>query len=323
MNPPTTETNPRPAPSLWAVVLGYHHADDSIECLQSLARSDAAGLRLLYVDNGSDEAEFRRALEGAPPATRVLRFAKNVGVGRGFNAGMRDALEQGAELVLIINNDTKVDPHALARLADAAARNPKAGLLVPKIFYYDHPETIWSAGARYRRFPPSVVLQRTRGSDDGCYDAGVELEFTSFCATLFRRDFLEQVGLLDADYRVFQEDYDLCIRARAAGWCVRLAPEAHIWHKVSKSTHAGSRNPDSWRAYGRSEALFARKHGRAWPWLTGPAHRLYVLTRIVAEGKSFGLRPFLEGYREGRHLPLTRPPRPADPPAERPEVVRT
>ena len=122
------------APSVWAVMLGYNHPEDSVECLQSLSKSDYPNLNLLYTDNGSEEAAVEKVMREVPRG-HVLRFVKNIGVGRGFNAGMAYAVGQGADFVFIINNDTKTAPSALSKLVRAARENPQAGILVPKIFY--------------------------------------------------------------------------------------------------------------------------------------------------------------------------------------------
>lgn len=307
-------------PSIWSVVLGYNHADDSLECLQSLAASNCHHHTLLYVDNGSEESEARRVLDGMPQAF-VLRFAKNVGVGRGFNAGLAYAMAHGADYVFMINNDTKVAPNTVNLLAAALTADRKVGIAVPKIFYYAYPDAIWSAGSRYRRFPPVVVMQKTRGADDGRYDRHCDLEFTTFCAAMLRRTMLEEIGLLDTDYHFYAEDYDMSLRARGAGYKIRLVPAAHIWHKVSKSIRAGSKNPAFWETYGRSEELFCRKH-RGYRQLTGWLHRFYILARMVAEGKYFGVRPFLAGVRQGRAAELTPPPHCDDPRIDKPVVWR-
>ncbi len=303
-----------------AIVLGYNHPGDTIECLRSLAASRPTAPRLLYVDNGSEISACRQVLDAVPGA-RAIRLDPNVGVGRGFNAGLADALATSARRVILVNNDVVVDPAMVAHLAAAADTDPRAGILVPKIFYHAAPDRVWSAGSRYRRFPPAIVLRRTRGPDRGELDAPTDLEFVTFCVAMLHGDMLRGVGLLDGDYFIFQEDYDLCLRARAAGWRVRHVPAARAWHKVSLSTRAGSRNPEFWRLYGRSEAIFARKHpGHVW--LTGWVHRAYVVLRILAEGKGYGLRPFLRGWREGARVPLAPPPRIGDPRIDRVTVLR-
>jgi GT2 family glycosyltransferase len=294
-------------PPVWAVVLGYGHPDDTVECLQSLQQSDYPALTLLYTDNGSDAAAVQKVMAGAP-FCRVARLPRNVGVSRGFNAGIAHALSQGAACVLMINNDTKTDAQAVSRLVEAAGQDDRAGLLIPKILYYAHPDVIWSAGSRYRRFPPAIIMQKTRGPDDGRYDGRTRLEFTTLCAALLRRSMLEDVGLLDTTFWMYAEDYDLSLRARARGYGIRLVPDARIWHKVSKSVRMTGSNPTFWRNYGRSEEIFRRKHGSQ-RWLTGRLHRLYVVLRFVAEGHYRGFRPFLEGVREGRRTALQTPPK--------------
>lgn len=304
-----------------AVVLGYNHPDDTIECLASLEASHPVRPALLYVDNGSDFEACRKVME-VVPNTRVLRLDPNVGVGRGFNVGLRDALERNARYMLMVNNDVIAAPDMVAHLVTALETTPTAGIVVPKIYYHAAPRRVWSAGSRYRRWPPTIVLRRTRGNDRGELDRPRELEVATFCVALMRREMLEQIGLLDTDFYVFQEDYDLCLRARAAGWSVQLVAEAHAWHKVSLSTQSGSRSPESWRLYGRSEALFARKH-QDWPWLTGWVHRVYVALRILAEQKPWGFRPFVSGYMEGLRAELHPPPRVNEPSPDKAEVLRT
>jgi GT2 family glycosyltransferase len=285
-------------PCVWAVTLGFNNADDTVECLQSLKNSDWPHLRLLLVDNASTDDTVERVMAEIPEAD-VVRMPENIGFARGFNAGMVYALEQGADYVFMINNDTVVAPELVEALVKAGEADPRAAVLVPKIYYYDHRDTVWSAGSRYRAFPPAIVIRKGREPDRGEFDQLRDLDFVTTCALAFPRRALEELGLLDANFFFFSEDYDYSIRAREAGYALRFVPAARMWHKVSRSTGAGSRNPFFWFTYGRSTAIFCRKH-RRYRWMTGPAHILYVLMRMVAEGKHFGVRPFLKGFAEGR-----------------------
>jgi len=292
---------------MWAVVLGYNHVEDSLECLKSVMASRVANLRVVYVDNGSEPGVCERVLAEIP-ACDVLRLEPNAGVAGGLNAGIQYACEQGAGHVVIFNNDTTVDPDGLAHLAAAAAESPQAGLVVPKIFYYDHPDMVWSAGSFRRRFPPVIVMHKTRGPDDGRHDARRDLDAATFCVILLTRPMIESAGLLDPDYHFMYEDYDLCIRAREAGFGIRFAPAAHVWHKISRTTGAGTRKPAFWHTHGRSESVFRRKF-RRYRWLTGWTHALYIILRFMAEGHAYGLVPYLKGWRAGALEPLHPPPR--------------
>lgn len=304
---PNREQKAKP-PSVWLVVLGFNNAADTVECFKSLADSDYPNKHLLFVDNDSKDDSVARVIAEIP-GVHVLQTGKNLGFSRGYNVGLDFSLRQGADYVFMINNDTVVAPGCVSALVKTAVLHPRAGVVVPKIFYYDHPKSIWSAGSRYRPFPPSIVMRKTAGDDDGRFDHDPQLEFATTCALLLSRRFLEEIGLLDADFFIMYDDYDWSLRCRDGGYDILLVPSAHLWHKVSKSTGVGTRSPFFWTHYGRSSALFARKHCKRW-WMTGPFHMLYILARMVVEGKYFGLKPYLQGYCQGLRAEIHPPPKP-------------
>ena len=308
----------RALPSVWAIVLGYNHVEDTCECLRSLQSSAYARLTCLYVDNGSAPGTCETVLD-AFPACRVLEVQPNAGVAGGFNAGIQHALEQGADYVVLLNNDTTVDAHVIENLV--AAADPASGMVVPKIYYYDHPDTVWSAGSLFRRFPPVVYMRKTRGPDDGRFDELRDIDFATFCVIMLSRPMLERVGLLDPDYHFLYEDYDLCLRARTAGFRIRYAPRARVWHKISKTTGAGTPNPKFWHTYGRSESIFRRKF-RYHRWLTGWTHTIYIVLRFLYEGNGYGLKPYVQGWCQGRRDELHPPPCLGDPQVARGQVRR-
>jgi hypothetical protein len=283
----------------WAVVLGWNHADDTIECLRSLVASEGVALRLLYVDNGSEEAEVRK-VEAAVPEALVVRHPVNVGVSRGFNAGFAYALQHGAEHVVIANNDTIFAPAAVGGLLAAAHAFPDAGLFVPRINYHGAPDITWSAGSRFRRFPPSIVMRSTRGERNPRYREPETLAFSTLCTVLVRGRTFRDAGLMNPNFVYYYEDYEFCQRIRDAGHGIRYVPSVTTWHKVERVTRAGKASPAFWSNYGRSTALFRRIHGPRHPWVAGPMHVGYVAARALVEGGPACLLRFREGYRTGR-----------------------
>lgn len=307
MAPPT----PPIRPTVWAVVLGYNHPEDTLECLQTLAQVRYEPFKILYVDNGSEPEACERVVQNAPRCG-VLRLEPNAGVAGGFNAGIRHACEHGADFVIILNNDTAVAADFVDHLVAAALAHPGTGMATPKIAYYARPDLVWSAGSAFRPFPPVIFMRKTRRPHDARYDQPQAVDFTTFCVVLFSRALLEKTGLLDADYHFFYEDYDLCLRAREAGFGIRYVPQALVKHKISQTTGAGTPNPKFWHTFGRSEALFRRKF-RRYRWLTGWTHAAYVVLRFVYEGNWYGVKPYLAGWRQGAREPLQPPPQFKDP----------
>src|ERR1044072_1641190 len=96
------------------VVVNYDRRELLRECLRSLAEGGDAPL-VVVVDNGSTDG----SAEGASPGAAVLVLPHNTGLSHAYNVGIRHALTLDAEGVLVLNNDTRVAPGALAALAAA------------------------------------------------------------------------------------------------------------------------------------------------------------------------------------------------------------
>lgn len=289
-------------PRVWAVVLGWNHAADTIECLQSLSMVRPTPPSLLYVDNGSRPEEVEQVLKAVPQVS-VIRHSSNVGVPRGFNAGLAFALRKGADFVFMANNDTIVAEDCIETLLDGAQRYPEAGILVPRIFYHDAKDVVWSAGSRYRWFPPSIVMRKSSIPDDPRYRREESLEFTTLCTVLVRATALKAAGLMNPNFLYYCEDYELALRIRKAGHSIMMIPAGRTWHKVARVTRDGPSSPTFWETYGRSEAVFRRLHPTE-RWMTGAVHRLYLMARSLYEGKSVALRHFRKGYGEGMEQPF-------------------
>src|SRR6185369_1745681 len=100
------------------VVLNWNRRADTLACLESLAQAEIGGAALYVVDNGSQDGSAA-AVREAYPHVRVIALPENRGFAGGNNAGIRAALDAGAEGVLLLNNDTRVSPDFLAALLAA------------------------------------------------------------------------------------------------------------------------------------------------------------------------------------------------------------
>ena len=110
--------------SIWVVVLTYNGLDDTRKCLTSVAPLVRPGVKVLLVDNGSNDSTHERVSREFPWCD-VLRLDANVGPAGGNNAGIRRALGAGAQWIVLLNNDTTVAPGLVDRLAEAAAAHPE------------------------------------------------------------------------------------------------------------------------------------------------------------------------------------------------------
>jgi GT2 family glycosyltransferase len=250
-----------------AVVLSWNRREDTLACLRSLAAADPAP-RVIVVDNASDDGTpevVRREF----PDVELIENPDNLGFAEGNDVGIRHALAHGADHVLVLNNDTEVDPGFLAPLLEEAARRPHAGALSPKILFAEPPDLIWFAGAEYDA--RSGYNGRHRGyrqHDDGRFDTVVETGRVCGAAMLVSREVLEEVGAFDPDLFAYSEDTDWSLRARAAGYRHYVVPASRVWHRVSAAS-GGESSPTAIYYDVRNALVVAERHaplGAAGTW---------------------------------------------------------
>ena len=136
-------------PKLTAVVLNWCGEEITADCLRSLLKSDYPNLHILLVDNASPDGSGEQ-LRLSFPEINFLQTGNNLGYAGGNNRGIEWALETNSDYVLILNNDTVLDPCAVSRLMDSANKSSeRVGGVVPKILYYDEPNRIWYAGGEF------------------------------------------------------------------------------------------------------------------------------------------------------------------------------
>jgi GT2 family glycosyltransferase len=125
------------------------------------------------------------------------------------------------------------------------------------------------------------------------------VDYVPGCALLARREVLEEVGLFDARYFAYMEDVDLCLRAKRAGYGVRLVGEAAAYHASSSAT-GGGYNPRRKYMMGVNSIWFLKQHARARDVLTLPFLWFAGLFRGQARavvGKALGIFDGLRGKR--------------------------
>ncbi|MDD3643093.1 MAG: glycosyltransferase family 2 protein [Candidatus Krumholzibacteria bacterium] len=256
--------------SLAVIVLNWNGAAVIGPCLDSLSRVERPPLSVIVVDNGSTDGSAATVRERYPWA-ELIENGENLLFAGGNNVGIRRALERGASAVLLLNNDTEVDPEFAERLLGAFG-DPSTGIAGPRIYYHDDPRRIWYGGGDFHPLtgvPRHRDIRRLEGP--GAAGAG-ETGWVTGCALLARREVFEQIGLLDPAYRIYCEDVDLCLRASRAGWRIRYEPAARVWHKVSSSS-GGGMTPLKLESRLAGTALLMRRYRPLW-WriLLAPVH---------------------------------------------------
>jgi GT2 family glycosyltransferase len=223
------------------VILTWDGKEDTLACLRSLANCPTERVSVIVVDNGSTDGTAA-AVRDAHPSVRVIENRENLGFAEGNNVGIRHALKEGADCILLLNNDTTLAEDTLSVLVEELSRHPDAAAVSPLIYFYSPPDLIWYAGAtfdpskgrsgRVTQYGERGVVDRTTRTTDRVTGA----------AMIVPSDVFREVGLLDSRLFLHFEDVEWSLRARAAGYSIYFAPRAELWHKVSAAT-GGEHSP--------------------------------------------------------------------------------
>ena len=262
-----------PLQPLTVVVVNWNGRGDLEDCLRSLRDSGYPALRVVMVDNGSedDSVAWTRAHY---PEVEILESGQNLRWAGGNNAALRRLLAQGYDgKVLLLNNDTIVPQGSLERLVTALDDEPAAWAATPRICYAHDPARVWYDGGRIGRYSGWVRHEGIRQIAGRLNPNRRFVEYGTGCALLLAPRALAEVGLLDEGFFFYGEDADYCLRIAAAGGRILHEPRALVLHKVSASV--GAHTPRKVWLRSRSHIRLLRQH---WPRSSWP---LLLMTQTV------------------------------------------
>ena len=263
-----------------AVVVSWNGREDTLAALESLR-----GIDVVVVDNGSVDGSADAIAERFPEV-ELIRAGVNLGFAGGNNAGIRRALDLGADWVLLVNNDATVEPGIVEALAAAAEARPDAGVLACKVLFADS-DRLWYAGAGFNPY-----LGRSRHERFGKPDEPGTLRDTARATgagMAVSRAAIEAAGLLDEEFFLYAEDLEWCLRIQAAGFAVVYVPEARVRHRVSASS-GGAGSPTASYYEARNVLAVVERYRPLPRGLTGARRALVVAPRVALAAPSPALR---------------------------------
>ncbi len=255
-----------------ALVLNYGTPEETVNAVRALQSSRRPLDQIIVVDNGSpddSEEQLRATLE--PEGITVIETGENLGFSGGNNVGIRLALRQGADQVLLVNSDVTLEPGCVGNMELAMARNPDFGIAGPRILARSARHIVASLGIK---FSPTTGRMHHLGFGQNVGECQIPpvatVDGVSGCAMLIRREVLQEVGLLDEDYFFSFEDLDLCLRAKRRGYLTVCIGRATAFHEGGQSI--GKHSPRRIYFATRNHLLMARTSARIAPPLTMMRH---------------------------------------------------
>lgn len=303
-------------PKVMIVVLNWNGWEDTIECLESLFQIDYDNYQVIMVDNGSTDGSLEKIRNWADgkinissryvkysSANKPIRYEEiadnegsindrksklllmrsdlDLGYAKGNNLGLKCALsDPNNKYLLVLSNDTMVEPDSLSYLIEGFSISPDIGLTGPKIIdpaRHSHwqsymPHRVGLFDFIFVMPPAGRVFLRTPFA--GAYlvrgDKPIKVYSIQGCAMMFGREALEKIGMFDENTFLGWEESIIAEKLIREGFSTYVIPKSGIYHKVGQGT-AMMEPVEKTKAFLQSERYFLENYLRM------PSYKLFVL----------------------------------------------
>jgi len=217
--------NPEPAqksPLIYIIIINYNGFKWLDKCLRSLFETKYDNFEVILVDNDSHDESAAFVRENFP-RVRVIVNADNLGFCEGNNVGIREAIENGAEYVVLLNNDTIVTENWLTEIVAVGESEPQVGVLGCVQLNYE--------GTGFNTFTTEEASEHLAELENPeTARSWIPMRWVEGSCFAIKRHVIEEVGMLDPIYFMYYEEIDYCRRVAAHGYAIGLVPRSHIHH---------------------------------------------------------------------------------------------
>jgi len=246
------------SPKTCVICVSFRGSEDTAKCVGSLLDSVEPAC-IVVVDTTPNDPEIENALKFAPDTT-LIRASGNLGYGNALNLGAEWALAHtSCEFFLFLNNDALVLSDSIGKLESAMNFNPEVGVAAPRIVCLHDASVLWYGGGEIDWRRASAYTPGFNAASDAPFAMTErEVTFASGCALFARRSALEQLGGFDPRFFMYEEDVELCLRARELGIRIRYIPQALVLHRVQGSSRGPAKDrSDFWSCENPNLAFYA------------------------------------------------------------------
>ncbi len=259
------------SPLVSIITVNYDQPEVTCELIESLLHISYPCIEIIVVDNGSPTKDPSMIKEKYPEII-FIKSEQNLGFAGGNNLGIRIAK---GKYLLLINNDTEVEPGFLEPLVKKLEEDAEVGVVSPKIRYFYHPDIIQYAG--FTTINPFTIRHFSIGfneNDKGQYDRDSLTNYAFGAAMMLPIQVVREVGLMADIFFLYYEELDWIQRIKDAGYKVWYIHNSIVYHKDSIST--GSMSPLKIYYLSRNRMLYLRRNIKGWVALISILYQVFI-----------------------------------------------
>lgn len=211
-------------PLVSIILVNYNNAEDTIDCVRNLEEIEYNNYEIIVVENGSTDGSAE-ILRNEIRSHSLIISETNDGYASGVNLGIKRALKNEAEYILLLNNDTQVEDDFLSPLVDVVSSHDNVVAASSVIRYLETGEVQYAGGKIFPHFAKFQI--DTEVKDENPYETESLLGAVVFISA----DFLEDIGGLDENYFYGGDDIDLSYQIQNRGYTAMVVPGSLVYHR--------------------------------------------------------------------------------------------
>jgi GT2 family glycosyltransferase len=223
------------------VLVDWNGVEVIKNCLASLNKlnpSPSYKVEIILVDNAST-FPVKAILEHEFPNVNYFRNETNVGFTGGNNIGIKYAIERKSDYILLLNNDTTVEPDFLNHLFEFMEAHPNVGAVQPRIFFEYQRDLLWNGGNGFLDIFGHTHVYGYKKKSSSRYEKAKKQPWLTACAMMINLSLLQEkeLVLMNEQYFTNYEDVELSFRIRKAGFDLFYVPDSVVYHIAGFSTN--------------------------------------------------------------------------------------
>ena len=273
------------------IIPNYNGLSFMEPCFESLKEQTVRDFKVLVVDNGSTDGSVEWLKEHRVPS---IFLKENTGFSGAVNTGIRAT---DTPYVLLLNNDTRVEPGFVAAMERAMDQSPKIFSVSSRMIQMYHPELLDDAGDMYSIL--GWAYQRGVGRSVNLYQKSCRVFSACAGAAIYRRAVFDEIGLFDELHFAYLEDIDVGWRAKLYGYDNVYCPDAAVYH-VGSGTSGSRYNSFKVRLAARNCIYLNYKNMPGWQiLLNAPFLLAGIFVKYLFFVKNGFGRDYVSGLKEG------------------------
>jgi hypothetical protein len=240
------------------IIVNWKQYELTINCLLSLEKLEYKNFKVIIVDNESNFEKVNKIKSGFTKV-EVIESKENLGFASANNIGIKYAIKNKIEYLMLLNNDTEVNKKFLAPLLNSFKNDNLLGAVQPLIMNYNNRAKVWNAGGYLNNFFGFPY------TNNKIKNKNLQIDWITGCCIVLKTKVIKKAGLIDEDFFAYYEDVDWSLRIKKLGYKLGVVDSSVIFHHGTKSSNnsnfEGNLSPFVHYLNIRNHIYLIKKHG--------------------------------------------------------------